>query len=154
MWRRGAPALAALALALAGSAGCGAAAAEARGAAPFAVSATLGDHMVLQRAPQSAAVWGFAPEGTVVRATFDGMTYTSTAGADEVWRVHLTPTAAGGPHTIALAASTGETALLSDVLFGDAPFEGRLSFGWPRDNAQARREAREEDPLFRRGFGL
>ena len=36
---------------------------------------------------------------------------------------------------------------------GDAPFEGRLSFSWPRDNAQARREAREDDPLYRRGLG-
>ena len=47
-----------------------------------------------------------------------------------------------------------EGAGVADLLFGDAPFEGRLSFSWPRDNAQARREAREEDPLFRRGFGL
>ena len=47
-----------------------------------------------------------------------------------------------------------EGAGVADVLFGDAPFEGRLSFSWPRDNSQARREAREEDPLYRRGFGL
>ena len=47
-----------------------------------------------------------------------------------------------------------EGAGVADLLFGETPFEGRLSFSWPRDNAQARREAREKDPLYRRGFGL
>ena len=52
---------------------------------------------------------------------------------------------------VGLAPGT-EGAGVADVLFGDAPFEGRLSFSWPRDNA-ARREAREMTRC-RRGFGL
>ena len=39
-----------------------------------------------------------------------------------------------------------EGAGVADVLFGDAPFEGRLSFSWPRDNAQARRERARGGP--------
>ncbi|CAE8633239.1 unnamed protein product [Polarella glacialis] len=86
----------------------------------FKLSATLGDHMVLQRAPASAVVWGFAAEGTEVTATFKGAMYSSKAGKDGIWRVHLEPTAAGGgPYAIAFFASTGEEASLVDVLFGD-----------------------------------
>ena len=86
----------------------------------FAVSDTLGDHMVLQRSPQTSTVWGFAAPGTVVKTTFAGTMYSSTAGADTVWRQALPPTAATSVgQTISFSASTGETAALSDVLFGD-----------------------------------
>jgi len=85
----------------------------------FALSATLGDHMVLQREPASALVWGFAPAGTEVTTTFRSVEYTSKAGSDSVWRVHLEATPAGGPYTITFAASSGEEAALVDVLFGD-----------------------------------
>jgi sialate O-acetylesterase len=86
----------------------------------FSISATLGDHMVLQRAPASAVVWGFAAPGTEVVATFNGKKFTATTDAGTgVWRVRLEPTAAGGPYAITFSASTGETASLSDVLFGD-----------------------------------
>ena len=90
----------------------------------FSISATLGDHMVLQRAPASAVVWGFASPGATVTTTFIrhgrlNAKYTSVAGSDGVWRAHLEPTAAGGPYTINFASSTGETAAINDVLFGD-----------------------------------
>jgi len=89
-------------------------------AIPFALSQTLGDHMVLQRAPAAAVVWGFAPAGTTVKTLFGGTTYSSTAGADTVWRQALPPTpASAAGATIAFTASTGETATLADVLFGD-----------------------------------
>lgn len=93
-----------------------------KAAAPvkFALSDTLGDHMVLQRAPQAATVWGFAPAGTVVKTTFSGTIYSSTAGADTIWRQALPPTAAtAAGQTISFSASTGEAAALNDVLFGD-----------------------------------
>jgi hypothetical protein len=86
----------------------------------FKLSATLQNHMVLQRAPASAIVWGFAPEGTTVTTTFGGKKITSTAGNTTVWRASLPPTAESAtPQTITFSASTGETASLSDVLFGD-----------------------------------
>jgi sialate O-acetylesterase len=86
----------------------------------FSLSKTLGDHMVLQRAPVSAIVWGFAPEGTTVTTTFGKQTIVSKADANSTWRAALMPTPASATtHTISFAASTGETATLSDVLFGD-----------------------------------
>lgn len=85
----------------------------------FSLSHTLGDHMVLQRAPQAATVWGFAAPGTVVTTTFNSQKYTARAGADTIWRQALAPTAAGGPYTIVFSASTGQSASLTDVLFGD-----------------------------------
>lgn len=86
----------------------------------FALSRTLGDRMVLQRAPASAVVWGFAPPGTSVKTLFAGTSYTSTAGADTVWRQSLPPTPASATGVaITFSASTGATAALNDVLFGD-----------------------------------
>ena len=49
---------------------------------------------------------------------------------------------------------------VADVLFGDAPFTGRLSFSWPKTNAQATLGARSgtrtrgQVPLFPLGFGV
>ncbi len=44
---------------------------------------------------------------------------------------------------------------VADVLFGDHPFTGRLSFSWPR-SAEGPHNAShpEHDPLFHRGYGL
>ena len=86
----------------------------------FSLSKTLGDHMVLQRAPVSAVVWGFAPPGTTVTTTFGTQKIVSKADGNSTWRASLPPTPASATaHTISFAASTGETASLTDVLFGD-----------------------------------
>ena len=86
----------------------------------FKLSATLQHHMVLQRAPASAMVWGFATAGTTVTTTFAGKSITSKAGSDTVWRAKLPPTPASAtPTTLSFKASSGETATLDDVLFGD-----------------------------------
>jgi hypothetical protein len=87
----------------------------------FKLSATLQDHMVLQRAPAAAVVWGFAVPGTTVVTTLGAHPpITSTADGTSVWRAKLPPTAASAaPQTISFAASTGERATLKDVLFGD-----------------------------------
>lgn len=50
-----------------------------------------------------------------------------------------------------------EGAGITDVLFGDYPFTGKLSFHWPRNMAQvplSALEASGENPLFSIGFGL
>jgi len=105
--------LAALAAAFASSAVC-------TSAAPaWSLASALGDHMVLQRAPQASVVWGFATPGATVKTTFKGQQYTATAGSDTIWRQTLPPTGAGGPYNISFSASTGEVGQLSDVLFGD-----------------------------------
>jgi beta-glucosidase len=46
---------------------------------------------------------------------------------------------------------------LADLLCGDAPFSGRLSFAWPRSMAQVPRSAllaSSEGPLWPAGYGL
>lgn len=52
-----------------------------------------------------------------------------------------------------------EGAGVADVLFGDAPFVGKLPYGWPRDAAgfqpaSAPAEARKASLLFEAGYGL
>ncbi len=50
---------------------------------------------------------------------------------------------------------------VTDVLFGDAPFKGKLPYSWPRSNAQlpinennAAGKTGCEAPLFPLGYGL
>jgi sialate O-acetylesterase len=75
--------------------------------------------MVLQRDVPST-VWGFAPAGTTVKTTFAGNTYTTSSGADTIWRQQLpaTPATAAG-QTISFSTSAGDKAALNDVVFGD-----------------------------------
>jgi len=84
------------------------------------LSATLGDHMVLQRAPHQAIVWGSTQSGVKVTTTFNGQTFTTIADKDGIWRQKLPATSASlKAYTIDFSASSGETASLKDVLFGD-----------------------------------
>lgn len=46
---------------------------------------------------------------------------------------------------------------IADLIFGDAPFTGKLSFSWPRSIDQVPLKALQESaepPLFPLGFGL
>lgn len=84
------------------------------------LSATLGDHMVLQRAPQQAIVWGHTTPNATVTTTFDSKSLISTAGTNGTWRQILPATKASKkPYTLTFKSSSGETANLKDVLFGD-----------------------------------
>ena len=58
------------------------------------LSATFGDHMVLQAAPMSAMIFGHTVAGQQVTTTFNGTSYTTVADEDGVWRQQLPPTAA------------------------------------------------------------
>eukprot|EP01052_Picozoa_sp_SAG31_P025383 SAG31_NODE_2221_length_6156_cov_5.333994_8_plen_244_part_00 len=70
------------------------------------LSRTLGSNMVLQRAPQQAAVWGFAKAGTTVTTTMDALAPMLTkADSEGVWRQRL-PATAG-------STTTGKDCLLS-----------------------------------------
>jgi len=91
------------------------------GAPTFALSASLGSNMVLQRAPQAATVWGFAATGTTVKTTFLGTDYSATAGADGVWRQALPPQpATATPASLTFTPSSGEAAVtITNVIFGD-----------------------------------
>ena len=51
------------------------------------LSHTLGDGMVLQRAPQAARIYGYAPAGTAITTTFGGGTLgPSIADSSGTWR--------------------------------------------------------------------
>lgn len=84
------------------------------------LSRTLGDHMVLQCAPQAAVVWGHTKPGATVFTEFAGQTLISTADPAGTWRQRLPPTpAAKTAYTLNFKSDSGETATLRDVLFGD-----------------------------------
>ena len=88
--------------------------------APFRFALAYGDHMVLQRAPARATIWGFAPAAATVEVTGVGTAaVTAVAGSDGVWKVALPATDAAVPHTITARIGGGSTITLSDVLFGD-----------------------------------
>ncbi|XP_051254303.1 sialate O-acetylesterase isoform X2 [Dicentrarchus labrax] len=80
-----------------------------------------GDHMVLQKSPERAVLWGYGPEGAQVTVSLSGpikqkpLVVTVTKG---IWRVTLDPVEAGGPYIVIAAVQNG-TAVLTDVLFGD-----------------------------------
>ena len=125
-------------------------AAGAAAAVPCTLSNVFGDHMVLQRGPQPAMVFGFAPPGTSVTTTFQAQKYTSPAGADRVWRQSLpAQPATASPQQISFSCSTGEAFALNDVLFGDVVLCGGQSnseLGRARaESAQARARERERE---------
>jgi len=87
----------------------------------FSLSKCFGDNMVLQRGVP-VTLWGFAPPGTSVVTTFAGSKFTSTAGAaDGVWRQALPaqPANAAGQAIAFRVEATGESAAISNVVFGD-----------------------------------
>ncbi|XP_075630885.1 sialate O-acetylesterase isoform X2 [Balearica regulorum gibbericeps] len=99
--------------------------------APVAAGATLGfasyygDHMVLQKEPAGALVWGYGEPGAVVTVVISGdgglIVMKKTArvkGPSGTWTTVLDPMDRGGPY--ALTAGQGsENVTLRDVYFGD-----------------------------------
>ncbi|XP_008279893.1 sialate O-acetylesterase [Stegastes partitus] len=79
-----------------------------------------GDHMVLQKSPDRAVLWGFGPEEAQVTVFLSGpvtqKTLVTVTGG--TWRITLDPVDAGGPYNVT-ATSQSSTASLTDVLFGD-----------------------------------
>ena len=97
-----------------------AAPASAPRASAFELSNTLGDHMVLQRDDATSQVWGFADPGDVVTTTLAGHRLVSTTDKDGVWRQRLPEHPASlVPETISFSSSSGASARLRDVLWGD-----------------------------------
>lgn len=81
-----------------------------------------GDHMVLQKSPQRAVLWGYGPEGEQVTVYLTTSTVLQKVSSPPVtkgiWRVTLEPVDAGGPYSI-YAVSESSISSLKDVLFGD-----------------------------------
>eukprot|EP00040_Diaphanoeca_grandis_P010748 m.55060 g.55060 ORF g.55060 m.55060 type:complete len:657 (+) comp22015_c0_seq2:53-2023(+) len=99
-------------------------------------NATFGSHMVLQRQPAKAAVYGMVAAGMAgklltvsVMAVGGGASYniTATISADKTgWKAFLKPTSTGGNYTIIVSDGVN-TANISDVTFGDVWYCGGQS---------------------------
>lgn len=140
------------------------------------LAAALGSHMVLQRAPLAATVWGFTAPGATVTSTIAPArpeeceavpalasggacatrTLTCKAGADGAWRQALPPVAASTVAfslTFASSNSSAERAELHNVLFGDVYLCGgqsNMEFAMPADaNASAEIAAADAYPHIR-----
>ena len=88
------------------------------------------DHMVLQRAPHRAIVWGFGDAGQKTTLTIGDRTYTTisetrpaNALGETIWTVTLDPVSNEGPFDIhvsqPLVNGTLYNITITDVLFGD-----------------------------------
>ncbi|KAB5575111.1 hypothetical protein PHYPO_G00217050 [Pangasianodon hypophthalmus] len=80
-----------------------------------------GEHMVLQKAPEKAVVWGYGITGAEVQISLAGPQneqVKSVPVLDGIWRVILDPVQVGGPYNLT-ATQRGSKIVLTDVLFGD-----------------------------------
>jgi beta-galactosidase len=86
------------------------------------LSATFGDHMVLQRAPAQAVVFGHTEPGAIVTTRFDQHSLHTVADANGTWRQRLPATLASPNKSYSLlfesSSSKAEKAALNDILFG------------------------------------
>jgi len=81
------------------------------------------DNMVLQQAPASATVWGFAPPGETVTVTFNGQRIAASTSVwlnQSTWLAKLPPTSGSltERHTVTAQSRSG-TASLANVSFGE-----------------------------------
>ncbi|XP_078023370.1 sialate O-acetylesterase [Epinephelus lanceolatus] len=91
-----------------------------------------GDHMVLQKSPESAVLWGYGSDGAPVTLILSGPTKQKTSPVtvtNGIWRVTLDPVEAGGPYNVT-AVTKDSNATLKDVLFGDIWLCGGQSNMW------------------------
>ncbi|KAL7878367.1 hypothetical protein AOLI_G00093410 [Acnodon oligacanthus] len=90
----------------------------------FSFASYYGDHMVLQRAPERAVVWGYARSGTEVEISLIGpqsKQVNSTPIINGIWKMVLDAVQAGGPYKLTAVKRGGAAAkiMLTDILFGD-----------------------------------
>uniref|UniRef100_A0A8C1T172 Sialic acid acetylesterase n=1 Tax=Cyprinus carpio TaxID=7962 RepID=A0A8C1T172_CYPCA len=86
----------------------------------FRFSSYYGNHMVLQKAPAKAVVWGFGQTGAKVVVSLSGSKNVSTTVINGIWRTTLRPVKAGGSYNLTASQSiTNSSITLTDVLFGD-----------------------------------
>jgi len=140
------------------------------------LSATLGSHMVLQRAPQTAIVWGFTSPGATVTTTMQAsnvehcktqpalvessacqqLNLTTVASSDGTWRQTLPATAASRvPFQFQFSSSSvaKENATMQDVLFGDVYICGgqsNMEYAMPAvTNTSAEKQIANQFPTIR-----
>ncbi|TST73070.1 Sialate O-acetylesterase [Bagarius yarrelli] len=87
----------------------------------FRFASYYGEHMVLQKAPEKAVVWGYGTTGAEVQISLVGPQHKQVQSApvfDGIWKVVLDPVPAGGPYNLT-AVQNGSRIVLTDVMFGD-----------------------------------
>ena len=94
------------------------------GGPSFRFASILGDGMVLQSAPLSSVVWGFAPAAAEVTVHFGGKDIAATRDTwlgQHTWLARLPPTPASfaGRNISATSSSGGPRISLAAVVFGD-----------------------------------
>ena len=93
--------------------------------ASFNLSNTLGDGMVLQRAPQASVVWGFGMPGTKITTDLDHHSVVATVGNDGIWRQILPVMEASiQPTDINFSDGQGTNLTLHDVSAFEPQFWG------------------------------
>ncbi|KAJ8400355.1 hypothetical protein AAFF_G00397380 [Aldrovandia affinis] len=90
----------------------------------FRFASYYGDHMVLQKAPERAVLWGYASDGSKVFVILEGQQGNKKQAAyvqNGMWRLTLDPVNAGGPYNVTAVQQGPAHAqvTLTDVLFGD-----------------------------------
>ena len=100
--------------------------------AAFRFSSAYSSDMVLQQAPASAVVWGFAPAGAKVSVSFGGKSIdapVSTYMGQSTFMAKLPPTPSSMTTTHNISAIMGgNTITLGNVLFGKPPPLPRAHF--------------------------
>jgi len=86
------------------------------GSSQISLPKILGDGMVLQR-DEKIKIWGWATAGEDITVIFNKKKYFTKTAGDGVWSVTLSPTKAGGPHTMQFIGKN--TVVLNDILVGD-----------------------------------
>ncbi|KAJ8368837.1 hypothetical protein SKAU_G00088650 [Synaphobranchus kaupii] len=91
----------------------------------FRFASYYGDHMVLQKVPERAVLWGYGSTGSKVIVSLVGEQGSRAEQAvsvqNGIWRVTLDPVKAGGPYNLTAIQQDAARAqvTLTDVLFGD-----------------------------------
>ncbi|KAI4892158.1 hypothetical protein NFI96_026126, partial [Prochilodus magdalenae] len=90
----------------------------------FRFASYYGNHMVLQRDPERAVVWGYATDGAEVEISLSGPQSNqvkSTPVVNGIWKMTLDAVKPGGPYNLTAVQKGPATAkiVLTDILFGD-----------------------------------
>lgn len=85
----------------------------------------VSSHMVLQREPHQARIWGWSAPGSNVTAKLDNeenVFFDIASDSDGSWSINFPPKPAGADHSIRIEAQIDESTeeiLLDDIAFGD-----------------------------------
>ncbi|HEY3330375.1 MAG TPA: sialate O-acetylesterase [Capsulimonadaceae bacterium] len=107
------------------------------------------DNAVLQQ-KLPLPVWGTADPGEPITVAINGQTATTKADDTGNWSVKLKPLTAGGPFTLTITGTPGDTVTLNNVLVGEVwvcSGQSNMQFGVNGDVNSAAAKAAATDPM-------